>query len=51
LVWALNTLKDKNEKIRISGFYDDVKKPSALDMKLLAKLPDNSKDLRQPIPQ
>src|SRR3990172_9391830 len=28
LVWALNTLKDTNERIRIPGFYDAVKPPS-----------------------
>ncbi|MBM4422819.1 MAG: M20/M25/M40 family metallo-hydrolase [Chloroflexi bacterium] len=45
LVWALNTLKDGNERIRIPGFYDAVKPPSARDLELLAALPDNSDDL------
>ncbi len=45
LVWALGTLKDKDEHILIPGFYDDVKPPTARDMELLEKLPDNSQDL------
>lgn len=45
LVWALNTLKDQNEHIRIPGFYDDVKPPSARDLALIANLPDDSQDL------
>ena len=47
LVWALNSLKDKDERILIPGWYDDAKPPSARDMQLLAHLPDNSADLRQ----
>ncbi len=47
LVWALNTLKDQNERIRIPGFYDGVKPPSKRDLELLAALPDNSGDLLQ----
>jgi len=45
LVWALNTLKDQNEHIRIPGFYDAVKPPSGRDLELLAALPDDSADL------
>ncbi len=44
LVWALNTLKDRNEHILIPGFYDSVKPPSARDLELLAALPDDSED-------
>ncbi|MBI2976600.1 MAG: M20/M25/M40 family metallo-hydrolase, partial [Chloroflexi bacterium] len=46
LVWALNTLKDQSEYIRIPGFYDGIKPPSARDMELLAALPDDSEDLK-----
>jgi acetylornithine deacetylase/succinyl-diaminopimelate desuccinylase-like protein len=28
LIWALNTLKDRDERIRIAGWYDDVKPPT-----------------------
>ena len=40
LTWALNTLKGPDEKIRIPGFYDNVKPPTARDRELLAALPD-----------
>ncbi len=47
LVWALNTLKDSQERILIPGFYDDVLPPSARDMALLAAVPDESAQLLQ----
>jgi acetylornithine deacetylase/succinyl-diaminopimelate desuccinylase-like protein len=40
LVWALNSLKGPDERIRVPGFYDDVVKPSARDRELMDKLPD-----------
>ncbi len=47
LVWALNTLKDENENILIPGFYDDVIPPSARDLELLDKLPDDSAQVKE----
>lgn len=47
LAWAINTLKDSQERILIPGFYDDVVPPSARDMALLAALPDESAQLQQ----
>lgn len=47
LVWALNTLKDENEKILIPGFYDDVIPPSPRDLELLDKLPDQSAQMKE----
>jgi len=47
LVWALNTLKDENENILIPGFYDDVIPPSARDLELLDKLPDQSAQVKE----
>lgn len=44
LVWALNTLKGPDERIRIPGFYDRVRKPSARDIELMAALPDSAHD-------
>lgn len=35
LVWALSTIKDRNENILIEGFYDDVLPPTEEEMKLL----------------
>ena len=45
LVWALNTLKDAQERIRIPGFYAAVKPPSPRDLELIAALPDDSQDM------
>lgn len=44
LVWALNTLKGGDERIRIPGFYDDVVPPTARDREFMEKLPDPSKE-------
>ena len=40
LVWALSSLKDKNEIIRLPNFYDDVVPPSEREIELLELLPD-----------
>jgi acetylornithine deacetylase/succinyl-diaminopimelate desuccinylase-like protein len=40
LIWALNTLKGPDERIRIPGFYDAIKPPSAHDRILMSALPD-----------
>lgn len=37
LVWALNSLKDQNEKILIPGFYDDIEPVTALDDEMLSR--------------
>jgi acetylornithine deacetylase/succinyl-diaminopimelate desuccinylase-like protein len=42
LVWALNILKGPDERIRLPGFYDKVRKPSARDIELITSLPDTS---------
>lgn len=47
LVWALNTLKDQDERILIPGFYDNVVGPSARDLELLGKLPDHSAKMQE----
>ena len=39
LVWALNTLKDQQERIRLPGFYDPIIPPSEREIELLAALP------------
>jgi len=46
LVWALNTLKDQDERIRIPGFYDNVEVPSERDKDLFSKLPDPAEDYK-----
>ncbi|HLF74436.1 MAG TPA: M20/M25/M40 family metallo-hydrolase [Anaerolineales bacterium] len=40
LVWALSSLKGPDERIRIPGFYDNVKPPTARDRELMEALPD-----------
>jgi acetylornithine deacetylase/succinyl-diaminopimelate desuccinylase-like protein len=39
LVWALNTLKNKEDKILIEGFYDNVEPPSEAELQLLNDIP------------
>jgi acetylornithine deacetylase/succinyl-diaminopimelate desuccinylase-like protein len=38
LVWALNSLKDRQERIQIPGFYDEVTPPTERDLDLLSRL-------------
>ena len=38
LTWALATLKDKNEKVLIKGFYDRVRKPSKKEVDALKSI-------------
>jgi acetylornithine deacetylase/succinyl-diaminopimelate desuccinylase-like protein len=38
LVWALATLKDRNEHVLIEGFYDDVVEPAAEEMEHLRRI-------------
>jgi acetylornithine deacetylase/succinyl-diaminopimelate desuccinylase-like protein len=46
LVWALNTLKGEDERIRIPGFYDAVQPPSARDRELMSALPDVAEEYK-----
>ncbi len=46
LVWALNSLKGEDEKVRIPGFYDNVVPPSDRDRELFDKLPDPAEDYK-----
>ena len=46
LIWALNTLKGPDERILIPGFYDNIKKPTARDVELLAALDDPTEDYK-----
>ncbi|MFQ6052975.1 MAG: M20/M25/M40 family metallo-hydrolase [Candidatus Bathyarchaeia archaeon] len=39
LFWALNTLKDRDERILVAGWYDDAKPPTDDEMRLLATMP------------
>jgi acetylornithine deacetylase/succinyl-diaminopimelate desuccinylase-like protein len=46
LVWALNSLKGPDERIRIPGFYDRVKPPSARDREMMQALPEVADEYR-----
>ncbi|HXG36475.1 MAG TPA: M20/M25/M40 family metallo-hydrolase [Dehalococcoidia bacterium] len=39
LVWALSTIKSPDESIRIEGFYDGVRPPTAEEMEAIAAMP------------
>jgi acetylornithine deacetylase/succinyl-diaminopimelate desuccinylase-like protein len=41
LVWALASIKGKDEQIRIPGFYDDVRAPGVTERQLLQTLPSD----------
>jgi acetylornithine deacetylase/succinyl-diaminopimelate desuccinylase-like protein len=45
LVWALNTLKGPDEKILLPNYYENVVPPSAHDLELIEKLPDDGEFL------
>jgi acetylornithine deacetylase/succinyl-diaminopimelate desuccinylase-like protein len=47
LTWALNSLKGPDERIRIPGFYDKVRKPSQRDIELMKALPETANEYRQ----
>ncbi len=46
LVWALNSLKGPDERIRIPGFYDAVVPPSQRDIELMTALPEVAQEYR-----
>ena len=46
LVWALNTLKGPDERIRIPGHYEDVCEPNERDQELMEKLPETSEEYK-----
>lgn len=47
LTWALASLKGKDERVRIPGFYDPVRPPTARDRELMALVPDRAADYRE----
>jgi acetylornithine deacetylase/succinyl-diaminopimelate desuccinylase-like protein len=47
LVWALNTLKGPDEKIRIPGWYEGIIPPSARDRELFEAQPDSAEEYKQ----
>jgi len=47
LAWALGTLKGPDERIRIPGFYDAVRAPSARDREFMAALPELAEEFKR----
>jgi acetylornithine deacetylase/succinyl-diaminopimelate desuccinylase-like protein len=47
LTWALASLKGPDERIRIPGWYDDVRPASTRDLELLAAMPDESERVQR----
>lgn len=47
LVWALNSLKDPDERVRIPGFYDAVKSPSQRDLQYMEALPEIAEEYKE----
>ena len=47
LTWALASLKGPDERIRIPGYYDSVRAPSARDRELIDAMPDLAATLRE----
>jgi len=47
LVWALNTLKDRDERIKIAGWYEDVKPPTEEEVKLLESSPFEEEEMKE----
>jgi len=46
LTWALASLKGADERVRIPGFYDSVRPPTARDRELMAALPEVAGEYR-----
>lgn len=46
LVWALNSLKGEDERIRLPGHYDTVKPPSDRDRQLFEALPEVAEEFK-----
>ena len=44
LAWALATIKDKNERVLIDGFYDDVRPPTEQELAAVKAMPDEAND-------
>lgn len=47
LLWALASLKDVNERIRLEGFYEDVIPPTEADRKVLKDFPYEEEAIRK----
>lgn len=46
LIRALTTIKDEDEHIKIEGFYEHVREPDEVELRLLEELPDDDVELK-----
>lgn len=46
LTWALNSLKDREEKIKIPGFYDGIAPLSETEISMIRKIPDEDEAIK-----
>jgi acetylornithine deacetylase/succinyl-diaminopimelate desuccinylase-like protein len=47
LIRALSTIKDENEHIMIDGFYEHVREPNEVELRLLEDLPDDDDEIQR----
>jgi acetylornithine deacetylase/succinyl-diaminopimelate desuccinylase-like protein len=47
LIWALNLLKNSEEKVLIKGFYDDVVPPSSEEIECLKSIPFEEEEIKK----
>lgn len=45
LVWVLNKLKGDDNRVRVEGFYDNIREPLQEELEVLKKIPVDTKDL------
>ncbi|MFX0195056.1 MAG: M20/M25/M40 family metallo-hydrolase [Candidatus Hodarchaeota archaeon] len=45
LVWVLNKLKGDDNRVRVEGFYDNIREPLQEELEVLTKIPVDTKDL------
>ena len=49
MIGLLNTMRDENGNVLVEGFYDNIREPSQMDMRLLSSLPYDQKDIGEKI--
>ncbi|UCG35935.1 MAG: M20/M25/M40 family metallo-hydrolase [Candidatus Bathyarchaeota archaeon] len=47
LIWALNSIKDDQDKVLIDDFYENVKEPSETELRLLVEIPLEEGKIKQ----
>ncbi|RLG40068.1 MAG: peptidase M20, partial [Thermoproteota archaeon] len=47
LVWALNSLKSEDGRVLVEGFYDDVVKPTRMELELIERIPYPEEEVKK----